>query len=916
MLQHFFKPKWQSKKPLIRLKALATLDPHSEVLIQLAQTDNDSEVRLSAVQKLQHIPTLANIARKIDGVISRAAKERIAALALSPNIDEQALEQVYSLIDDDQIHRQVVADPHKTLTVRKIALKHVDEQTLLFNLAKSDRSKEIQFLAASKLDDYAQLKKLEKFTKNNKRLRQFIKQKNQAYQAKQQQLKQRQQLCDELAQLTAKIVIQSSDSIQSNQSTENQWKQDKTQLLTLQQQWKQLDAVISEKQQKIYQVAITTFEERQAQYDTKQAELIPIRAYYHNCILSLKNSLNEINAEQVTTPKKIYAVLADSLENWQEKQGSENLAKDEWQQLQNQYQAIIDELKQSAQQLQKNQAQQLQEQEKQKSKQQKQQIKKNISQIENWLDQMEQNIADEKLSKAIDLYQKIQNLLKINRIPATDYQSIKGRIQTATPTIKSARSWKHWGTDQARQQLIQAAEVLSAADDITPLKRLKQLKILRQKWQKLGKIDSSNAQKQWKVFDQFCTKAHEPCQAFYQEESSLRKKNLIQRQEICQALQQLEQDTDWNQVDWRSVSKTVYQYRRQWKQSGAVERRDWKTINQQFNDAMDALETHLSNERRINWTRRQNLVVQAERLLNELKQKTDIEAHLSDFIASAKQLQAQWQPTVTSNRNEEQALWNQFRLAIDAIFMQQRDLHQAGKNQLKQNLNNKQSLLQQLQTFLSLDGQSLLLEKANIAQIKNRFNDISQLPRGKINQKLNSDFETTITQLEHQFVLQQQREQLKQLQLFSQKVKICCRVNRGKDELERQEAQANWDRLDNLQNQKLEQQLKQCFSEKNHTTTVSTETLFEHILDIEILLKLPTPPDYQAARMQRQIEQLSEQMLKVSDSTEAQQNIALEKIQDFYLLMLNNIENHSLIEKRFSTIEDWIENSLKNTEKD
>jgi hypothetical protein len=282
---------------------------------------------------------------------------------------------------------------------------------------------------------------------------------------------------------------------------------------------------------------------------------------------------------------------------------------------------------------------------------------------------------------------------------------------------------------------------------------------------------------------------------------------------------------------------------------------------------------------------------------------------------SAKQLQAQWQPTVTSNRNEEQALWNQFRLAIDAIFMQQRDFHQAGKNQLKQNLNNKQSLLLQLQTFLSLDDQSLLQEKANITQIENHFNDISRLPRSKVNQKLNNDFEATITQLNHQFALQEQRQQLKQLQLLAQKVKVCCRINVEKSESKHQEAQADWDHLEKLKNQKLEQYLKQFFTAETQTKTVSVDSLFKRILDIEILLVLPTPADYQAARMQRQIEQLSEQMLKASDSTQARQTIALEKIQDFYLLLLNDIENQSLIKERFSIIENWIENSLENTKK-
>ena len=223
MLQHLFKPKWQSKKPAVRLKALVNLKGESDALIRLAKTDVDSEVRMCAVKKLQHIPTLAKIAAKTDGVIPRAAKKRLAEIAIKQNIDEQALEGAYALIDDPQVHRHVVCDAQKTLTVRKYALHYIKDQSLLFELAKTDSSKEIQFLAAAKINDYSQLRRLEKLTKNNKRLRQLLKEKAQTHQ----QQKDQQSLLEKCC-----IALE-------NLGNNHTWKQDQTQFLTLQQQWKQ-----------------------------------------------------------------------------------------------------------------------------------------------------------------------------------------------------------------------------------------------------------------------------------------------------------------------------------------------------------------------------------------------------------------------------------------------------------------------------------------------------------------------------------------------------------------------------------------------------------------------------------------------------------------------------------------------------
>ena len=953
MLQHLFKPKWQSKKPAVRLKALVTLSGKSDELILLAKTDIDSEVRMYAVQKLQHIPTLASIAAKTDGVIPRAAKKRLSEVAISQNIDESALEHAYPLIDDYRVHDYVVRDGQKTLKVRKCALQYIDDQSLLFELAKTDQSKEIQYLAAAKIDDYAQLKQLEKLTKNNKRLRQLLKEKSQAHQARQTQLTLVNQLCRELEQL----------------GNNNNWKQDKTHFLTIQQQWKHIKTAIPPELQQRYDAAFSAFEKKQTTYHAEEAKLEPLRNHYHTLIKASETLLKQLDqADHDLTVQQLTETLTDQQQQWETAPITETLKLDaqESEHIQQHYQRLQKQLSYHIKQLQQQQNyvnrfdhviadikkllankqaiqekqlthlqqrwqkiklpqnmnhpnidapqkqyKQLIQQLKQRLDQQQQHIKKHIIQIEQWLDTMEDCIKAEQLSQAIQLHQKATQHLNQYTFPAIPYRRMKQRIQAATPTIKSAQGWRHWGTDQAREQLINQAQLLSEAEDIPPLERAKQLKVLRQKWKQLGKIDPQHQQTQWQTFDTWCTKAYEPCQQFYQQESNSRNQNLQKRQDICEALQQLEQETQWHSVNWKQINKTIYQYRSQWKQTGAVDRSHWQKINQQFNEAMEDLEQHLAEERRINWTKRQNLVRQAETLLNELQDSQNLSEDLPTFIATAKQLQTQWQPTVTRSRSEEQALWNQFRLAIDAIFNQQRDLHHASQHQLSQNLDNKQVLLQQLEDlYNTMSEADTTVEIHNqFKQLEQQFNTITSLPKGKAH-TLQNRFNMLKTQFTQSLVQQQQQQQLKQLILLAEKTTLCRIVDKTDN------IHSQWEILDKLQDKKIEQKITSCFQQiANQNNAQPLEDLFNLVLDIEILLGLPSPSDYQAARMKRQVERLSEQMLKASETEANKQRLAVKQISTYYLHLANDIENQKSTEVRFSQIEAWIKTSLESVKK-
>jgi len=540
---------------------------------------------------------------------------------------------------------------------------------------------------------------------------------------------------------------------------------------------------------------------------------------------------------------------------------------------------------------------------KSKAQRQAQQTEAEFTKIQQTLNQLETEIKADRLGQAIKTYHTANTLIRnAQALPKQQLTAVKQRLYATTDTVKSAQGWRHWGTDKVREQLIEQAQTLYDEKCIKPLKRAEQIKSLRNDWKRLGKMDPSRHQKLWEKFDNTCSKAYEPCKQYFKEESNTRKNNLQERENICKQLQQLENETDWQTVNWKDKNKEINQLRIKWKKIGTVDRTDWNRINEKFNTAMDALEVHLSNERRINWTKRENLVKQAKELVRSLENNPDAETALPSLIEQAKSLQSQWQPTVTASRAEEQKLWNEFRDAIDSLFNAQRENQNANRDELNNNLQNKLSILQQAEELTKLKDDDLLAADKQITSLEKDFNTITELPKNQQAKGLDAKFEQAKKRLEENIQHYHHRKCIDQISLLGEKAKLCAKEEAGENTKEA------WEKIQKLDNDKLEAQIQQRFENSEiDRPNSNTEQLSKLTLEIEILLDLETPEEYRQERMKLQVERLSEQMLAATQSQESSRNIALQKVQDWYLTPATLLEHQAKLNQRFLQVEKWLE---------
>lgn len=879
MLGSLFKPKWQHKDAKVRLQALASLATESSELISLAESDVDQSVRVAAIQRLTHLPLLIKLGKSNEPALSAEAQARVIALIENDTRQDVALVEVFAWFKPNpSLIAALAQNPKRDVNLRKLALAEIRDQAVLLAIAGEDASKDIQFQAASQISDLQTLQQLERSQgKNNKRLRQLLKERLDQAQQQQQRQSALEKLCADMEAL-GKL---------------GQWGQDKTRQRVLAQTWKQqaeLGMIPSKLKQHFLDAEQDFFTRLQA-YEAAQAAHVPLQASFEQCLqeaAALQNTIQQ-HPEQLTLDA-IDQALLQLQERWVSTQRlPEHLQASLDQRWVEQFLALTDARDAAASDLSTlaalqaccQQAENLRSSDrfihaKRLTDLQSQwtklkrplhlrevvvnlehrfhqaissltaRLEKQVAEREQLLQslqadlqQMETDIEAEKYGEAIDLHHKLNHALSDDLdLPAGDMAKIKRRLQAAAPLILELKDWRRWGTDQAREHLIETAERLERNELMDPQARAKEIKALREEWRKLGQMDPGQQRKQWKAFDSKVTAAYEVSKQYFAEQATQREAHLHDREKICAALEALHAETNWEQAEWHAVQTAMNQQRKDWKACGTVGHKEWKQVNQRFNDAMDALEVKLSAERTHNWAERESLVEQANALLAQ-----------EDLVAAteqAKALQAQWTITVAARPRDEQVLWKQFRTPIDELFTRVKASRQTQRSETDLRIEQKEALCAQLEALQILSSEEFAQVSKQVEHLRQSFNAIRDLPK-PVWQKLEERFQRA------EKALQAKRLQWRWQAKLAELDQLAADSTQRKQAIEGEASTEHQAEGENL-----------C-------------------LQLEILMDVATPDDFRQARMQYQVAHMSESMRGLKDSGDSRVQ-ALQLLKAWYQL--------------------------------
>jgi hypothetical protein len=432
--------------------------------------------------------------------------------------------------------------------------------------------------------------------------------------------------------------------------------------------------------------------------------------------------------------------------------------------------------------------------------------------------------------------------------------SLESRWQRLQAQLEGLRGWARWGTGQAREQLISAAEaLLNGERDVEALAA--DIAALRAEWKRLD-AHGGAAKAQWESFDALLEKAYAPVAAHRAEIQAQQALAGTAKTSLCTEWEAEVAGIVWEYADFKVVEARRAEMIKQWRAAPRAGFRDERQLKKRFDTLIAGIDQRLDTARAAEAERREQLITTAEALGGE--------ADLGRAMTEAKALQGRWTQEaapVRLKRGVEQKLWQRFRAACNTVF-ERRDALRA--EQVAEREAQSQARQRLLDAFAAtLDG----VDANGIRQAITRFRTDWEASRP--NGRDSTDgLEARAHELE-----QQARRRLDELRrdkyvadldLLARKAALAERVEAaaladGPVEEAISEVTQAWDGMPRLSG-KTESLLAGRLQEAGSITSAklaagheARETL---LLDLEIALGLPSPEDCAEARRQRQLEQL------------------------------------------------------------
>ncbi|HEY5762738.1 MAG TPA: DUF349 domain-containing protein [Rhodocyclaceae bacterium] len=426
--------------------------------------------------------------------------------------------------------------------------------------------------------------------------------------------------------------------------------------------------------------------------------------------------------------------------------------------------------------------------------------------------------------------------------------ALEQRLQRARSQLGQLNGWARWGTDQARDHLVTAAEQLLAAG--LPVEELtKQVPALRESWKQLN--GQGHPRKgQWEQFDAALTAAFAPVLAKRAEDAEKHKAAKAAKRELLDVHEAFVASPAWTDIGFDQRDQWRRELLDSWRAAGHASFRDERALRKRLDALFAQVDQQAETAREAERARRGEIIAAAEALAEA--------PDLSRAINDAKGLQRRWTPAagaIRLARKEEQKLWKAFRAACDRVFAR-RDGERAAQAAEREE--------QAKATQAHRDAFAATLDAAeaggsDLRTLREALQAFRNSPSGHDNaaRTLEQRAQTLIERL----TLDRHRarfELMKQKALLAESIEA---VAGSGDTAAGSAARAEWEALTRLPTS-LEAPLARRFEAATTATIASLEagsaTRAAQLLDLEIALDLPSPPALADTRRMRQLERLKQ----------------------------------------------------------
>ena len=280
------------------------------------------------------------------------------------------------------------------------------------------------------------------------------------------------------------------------------------------------------------------------------------------------------------------------------------------------------------------------------------------------------------------------------------------RLGRLVQQLVELERWESFGQQNARVQLCERAEA-AAKQTLDPGQLALEVQKLRGEWKALDQQHAGVPKALWERFDGACEKAYAPAARYFAELAAQRKAARKGREEFIAAAAAHAPTLLAEPVDWRALERWLRETDQGWREGdlGSVDPGAWKKLDLRVKAALAPARDALSAARARAKAERQALIDEAAALVAKAMER--------EVPSQVKAIQARWQAEAKElplAQRDERALWTKFRATCDAVFearQSKRKEEDGRKNEHRHALQELCAQLEQLALAVGKEDQEL-----------------------------------------------------------------------------------------------------------------------------------------------------------------------------------------------------------------
>lgn len=402
-------------------------------------------------------------------------------------------------------------------------------------------------------------------------------------------------------------------------------------------------------------------------------------------------------------------------------------------------------------------------------------------------------------------------------------------LLAAAARVEELQDWQAFATSPKRRELLDSMKALATEEPVNAKDQAERIKALRSEWNALGPASGSGTRSMHAQFNRYAEQAFEPCRAHFNEQAKLRKRNLAQRRQICEQLEEYLDNVDWASADMRAAEQIMRAARDEWRAHHPVDRRHAKDLNARFEVLQDRIFTQVKRVWDANLAAKREIVEAAEKLAGG-------GAGLPDKIREAKALQRQWRDVGMTPRKPDQQLWRQFREQCDLIFAARESDRKQVSGDRESAITRAEDICETMQEAVA-EANPATADRATLSRLRSELNAI-RLPE-RLERSLHKRFDD-IARSYNQLILAGEIEAL------------CRELEQFKAwDIEVSEAETEGRAIDPP---------AAIFAERTPDTDEPGQALHRLTLEAELLAGIESPPADRQLRLEVQVDALNQSM--------------------------------------------------------